>query len=55
MTFNNLSAKVSSELSAGVDLCDDCSEVLRLVVPAVLQELDILEYDEETGYKLKQG
>lgn len=38
----------------GVPLCDDCKEVLRQTIPAVLEELGILEYDDNTGFKLKK-
>lgn len=42
-----------NENLGGVTLCDDCQQILRDVVPAILEELNILEYVDEVGYQLK--
>jgi hypothetical protein len=51
---DNLSAKISTELG-GVELCDDCQGIMLDIIPAVLERLDILSYDEESeNYKLSE-
>jgi hypothetical protein len=40
---NNFSMKIDTDL-AGVALCDDCKEVLRQTVPAILVEIGIAKW-----------